>query len=179
MTDGGAATHHEGGDVRRDVAGQDIDEATAFYAALHNAHRVALTPVGRAFSYRVRAVGHASMTLRSSGLTANRWGRIEPDGQYLLTWAQGGSAAIDADTEQEQILTPGIAAMYPTGRAFTLDAPAGVTLHAVDFDASSLEALDAERRDADPDGCDSTRSRAQRPSMCCSGGSRRRRPSSC
>ncbi|WFR67994.1 hypothetical protein P9139_06465 [Curtobacterium flaccumfaciens] len=136
--------------MRRDVAGRDIDEATAFYADLHNAHRVALTPVGRAFSYRVRAVGDVSMTLRSSALTANRWGRIEPDGQYFLTWAQGGSAAIDAGTDQEQVLTPGVAAMYPTGRAFTLEAPAGVVLHAVDFDATFLEALDAERRRADP-----------------------------
>lgn len=179
MADGEAVTAHEDSVVRRDVAGQDIDEATAFYAALHNAHRVALTPVDRAFSYRVRAVGDGSMTLRSSALTANRWGRIEPDGQYLLTWAQGGSAAIDAGTEQEQILTPGVAAMYPTGRAFTLDAPAGVTR--TRSTSTPRSSKPSTRSGATPtlDGCGSTRSRGRRLSMCCSGGSRRRRPSSC
>ena len=116
-------TKADGPDVatRRDAVGSDLDEATSFYAALHNAHRVTLTPATRAFSYRLRTVGDADMTLRSSTLSADRWGLIEPEGRYLLTWAQQGTAVIDAGTDEEQLLHPGTAAMYPTGRAFTLE----------------------------------------------------------
>ncbi|MFJ7288452.1 helix-turn-helix domain-containing protein [Curtobacterium sp. NPDC098951] len=135
---------------QREASGDDLDEATSFYERLHNAHRVALTPAGDSFSYRVRSVWDAAMTLRSSTLSANRWGRIEPEGHYLLTWAQHGTAVIDAGTDQEQVLRPGTAVMYPTGRAFTLDAPAGAVLHAVDFAADFLEGLDAARRGEEP-----------------------------
>lgn len=148
MVSGGPSPSRDAA-VRRDAFGQDLDEATAFYERLHNAHHVDLTATGEPFSYRMRTVGDSSMMLRSSTLTADRWGRIEPEGHYLLTWAQHGVAAIDAGTDEEQLLRPGMAAMYPAGRAFTLQAPAGAVLHAVEFDAAFLEELDATRNNAE------------------------------
>ncbi|PCN48764.1 hypothetical protein Csp2054_04055 [Curtobacterium sp. 'Ferrero'] len=136
--------------ARREAAGDDLAQATSFYERMHNAHRVVLTPTDAAFSYRVRSVGDEHMTIRSSALSADRWGRIEPEGHFLLTWAQDGAAAIDAGTDEEQLLLPGTAAMYPTGRALTIEASAGTVLHAVDFRAAFLEDLDAERRAAAP-----------------------------
>jgi AraC-like DNA-binding protein len=136
--------------VRRDADGNHLDEAVAFYEHLHTAHAVTLTPTAAPFSYRVRSVGDDIMRLRSSTLTANRWGMIEPVGRYLLTWPQRGPATIDAGTDTEHVLTPGTAAMYPTGRPLTLTAPAFTVLHAADFDATYLELLDADRRGAVP-----------------------------
>ncbi|WP_083420937.1 helix-turn-helix domain-containing protein [Curtobacterium sp. MCBA15_009] len=150
MTSSDGSSAHPDPAVRREASGHDVDQATAFYEHLHNARRVSLTASGRPFAYRVRAVGDPSMTLRSSTLTADRWGRIEPEGRYLLTWAQHGTAAIDAGTDHEQVLRPGTAAMYPTGRALTLEAPADTVPHAVDFDATFLRDLDASRRNAEP-----------------------------
>ena len=133
--------------VRRDdVAGRDLDEAVGFYERVHDAHAVRLTPEDdRPFRYRLRAVGDDHLRLRSSALSARRWGRIEPLGRYLVTWAHEGDLAFDLGTDDELVVGPGTPAVYPTGRPFTIEAPPSVTLHTIDIDAGSLEALHARR----------------------------------
>lgn len=124
------------------VSGSSLDEAAALYGQLHHAHRVELTPRhDEPFAYRLRAVGDERMLLRSSTLSAQRWGRIEPQGRYLLTWAQRGSAVFDAATALEHVLLPGVPAMYPTGRPFSFEAAPGTVLHTVDLDADYLRRL--------------------------------------
>ncbi|PZF55526.1 hypothetical protein DEJ23_11445 [Curtobacterium sp. MCSS17_008] len=137
----------EPGDVHRRLAsGSDVDTATDFYAQLHNAHRVQLEPVrDRDFGFRMRSVGDERFSLRSSTVTGTRWGRIEPVGRYLVTWSQHGNAVFDAGTADEHVLFPGVPAAYPVGRPFTIEAAAGVVMHAVDVDAVYLEQLNAAR----------------------------------
>jgi len=134
-------------DVHRHVAsGSDLDAATDFYARLHNAHRVELEPVrDREFGFRMRSVADQRFSLRSSAVTGERWGRIEPVGRYLVTWSQHGNAVFDAGTADEHVLFPGVPAAYPVGRPFTVEAAAGVVMHAVDVDAVYLEQLNAAR----------------------------------
>lgn len=151
--------------VRRDdVAGRDLDEAVGFYERVHEAHRIRLTAdPDRPFGFRFRAVGDDRLRLRSSALAADRWGRIEPVGRYLVTWAHDGQVVFDADTDDELVVAAGVPAVYPTGRPFTFATPAGVTLHTIDLAARPLEELHAARtgdgvrplvfgRHADPDG---------------------------
>ncbi|WP_181433439.1 hypothetical protein [Curtobacterium sp. MCPF17_031] len=93
---------------RHDVAGRDIDEATHFYERVHDAHAVRLTQdEDRPFGYRLRAVGDERLRLRSSALSARRWGRIEPQGRYLVTWAHDGELAIDGGTDTELVVSAG------------------------------------------------------------------------
>ncbi|WIB25176.1 helix-turn-helix transcriptional regulator [Curtobacterium sp. MCSS17_015] len=138
--------------VRRDdVAGRDLDEAMGFYERVHNAHQVRLTQdESRPFGFRFRAVGDDRLRLRSSALSARRWGRIEPEGRYLVTWAHDGQVAFDAGTDDELVAEAGVPAVYPTGRPFTIEAPAGVTLHTIDVDARALEDLHAARTGTSP-----------------------------
>jgi len=132
--------------LRRLAAGSDVDTATDFYSQLHNAHRVELAPVhDRDFVFRMRSVGDQRFSVRSSTVTGERWGRIEPVGRYLVTWSQHGTAVFDAGTADEHVLFPGVPAAYPTGRPFTIEAAAGVVMHAVDVDAVYLEQLNAAR----------------------------------
>ena len=149
---------------RHDVAGRDLDEATHFYERVHDAHAVRLTQdEDRPFGYRLRAVGDERLRLRSSALTARRWGLIEPQGRYLVTWAHDGELSIDGGTDAELVVTAGTPAIYPTGRAFTIEATPGITLHTLDIDGPTLEALYLARtgehaeplrfdRDPDPEG---------------------------
>lgn len=131
---------------RRLASGSDLDAATDFYAQLHNAHRVELRSVpDREFGFRMRSVADQRLSLRSSAVTGERWGRIEPVGRYLVTWSQHGNAVLDAGTADEHVLFPGVPAAYPTGRPFTIEAAAGVVMHAVDVDAVYLEQLAAAR----------------------------------
>lgn len=133
---------------RDDVAGRDLDEAVGFYERVHEAHRIRLTAdPDRPFGFRFRAVGDDRLRLRSSALAADRWGRIEPVGRYLVTWAHDGQVVFDADTDDELVVAAGVPAVYPTGRPFTFATPAGVTLHTIDLAARPLEELHA-----DPDG---------------------------
>ncbi|MDM7892843.1 helix-turn-helix domain-containing protein [Curtobacterium caseinilyticum] len=138
---------HEPADVhRRLAAGSDLHSATDFYAQLHNAHRVELAPVrDRDFGFRMRSVADRRFSLRSSTVTGQRWGRIEPVGRYLVTWAQHGNAVMDAGTPDEHVLVPGVPATYPVGRPFTIEAAAGVVMHAVDVEAAYLEQLHVAR----------------------------------
>ncbi|PZE62276.1 AraC family transcriptional regulator [Curtobacterium sp. MCPF17_047] len=131
---------------RHDVAGRDIDEATHFYERVHDAHAVRLTQdEDRPFGYRLRAVGDERLRLRSSALSARRWGRIEPQGRYLVTWAHDGELAIDGGADTELVVSAGTPAVYPTGRPFTIEAPPSITLHTIDIDGPALEALHLAR----------------------------------
>lgn len=138
--------------VRRDdVAGRDVDEATRFYERVHDAHEVRLTQdESRPFGFRFRAVGDDRLRLRSSALSADRWGRIEPVGRILVAWAHDGQLAFDAGADQELVAHAGVPAVYPTGRPFTIEAPAGITLHTIDVDARALEDLHAARTGTAP-----------------------------
>ncbi|WP_146244298.1 helix-turn-helix transcriptional regulator [Curtobacterium sp. MCBD17_032] len=136
---------------RHDVAGRDVDEATGFYERVHDAHEVRLTRDGsRPFGFRFRAVGDDRLRLRSSALSADRWGRIEPVGRVLVAWAHDGQLAFDAGTDDELVVRAGVPAVYPTGRPFTIQAPAGVTLHTIDLDARALGDLHAARTGTAP-----------------------------
>lgn len=141
MNDSGRPAPTDSVAVRRDTAGQNVDDAAAFYAHLYDAHQITLTPTREAFSYRVRAVGDAVMTLRSSVVTGHRWGRIEPNGRYVLAWTQRGPLTIDAGIDTEQLIQPGSAVMFPTGRPFTVDVTAGTVLHTIDITAAFLERI--------------------------------------
>lgn len=131
---------------REQLVGHDLVEAVGRYEALHNALRVELTQArDREFGYRLRTVGEERFVLRSSALSARRWGRIEPIGRTLVTWSQGGPVVFDAGTADERVVPPGTPALYPDGRPFTLDTGADVVLHTVDVDRTLLEHLQAVR----------------------------------
>ncbi|WIB35157.1 hypothetical protein [Curtobacterium sp. MCJR17_043] len=133
------------------MAGRDVDEATRFYERVHDAHEVRLTQdESRPFGFRFRAVGDDRLRLRSSALSADRWGRIEPVGRILVAWAHDGQLAFDAGADQELVAHAGVPAVYPTGRPFTIEAPAGITLHTIDVDARALEDLHAARTGTAP-----------------------------
>ena len=82
--------------VRSEISGHDIDEARLMFEGAYNGHRFAVEP-GEDFAYRYTSVGDSDMTLRGSYFGGSVQGRIQTEGEYVVSWLTAGTGVTDID----------------------------------------------------------------------------------
>ncbi|WP_440696174.1 helix-turn-helix domain-containing protein [Clavibacter nebraskensis] len=127
---------------RGHMAGTDLDEAVARYAALYPGTDFHAVPGPGDFSYRYSFVGDANVTLRSSAFAAEHWGRMPALPDYVVVWWREGSGAVDSGSHE--VRSSGSRPfLLPSGRAFDFRFQAGVQ-NLVQIHAAFLEEAAAE-----------------------------------
>ncbi|QHC60271.1 helix-turn-helix transcriptional regulator [Rathayibacter sp. VKM Ac-2760] len=100
--------------VRSDIGGRDFEEARALLEGVYNGHRFSIEP-GADFSYRYTSVGDADVTLRGSQFAGSIEGRIQTEGEYVVSWLTAGEGVTDLDGEPMRHVY-GRPAIFLTGR---------------------------------------------------------------
>ncbi|KQQ09712.1 AraC family transcriptional regulator [Rathayibacter sp. Leaf296] len=124
--------------VRSDISGHDIDEARQMFEGAYNGHRFAVEP-GEDFAYRYTSVGDSDMTLRGSYFGGSVQGRIQTEGEYVVSWLTAGTGVTDIDGDPVA-LQLGQPAMFVNGR------PTAFEFHdyrqnLIHFDGAYLEGI--------------------------------------
>ncbi|TDX81395.1 AraC family transcriptional regulator [Rathayibacter sp. PhB151] len=100
--------------IRSDIGGRDFEQARALLESVYNGHRFSVEP-GEDFSYRYTSVGDSDVTLRGSQFAGSIEGRIQTDGEYVVSWLTAGEGVTDLDqAPMRQIY--GRPAIFVTGR---------------------------------------------------------------
>ncbi|MFJ4297902.1 helix-turn-helix transcriptional regulator [Curtobacterium sp. NPDC089689] len=117
----------------------DPGEASALLRDVHNGRHLHFAD-HTAFRLRYRAMSDGRVSLRTSSSSSRFSGVLQPERQYVLSWAVDGGTVIDADGPAPVTMHASVPVAFPTGREFTIDAVAG-THHFVHFGADFLEAV--------------------------------------
>lgn len=100
--------------IRSDIGGRDFEEARALLEDVYNGHRFTVEP-GADFSYRYTSVGDDEVTLRGSQFAGSITGRIQTDGEYVVSWLTAGDGVTDLDGSPLRHVY-GRPAIFVTGR---------------------------------------------------------------
>lgn len=130
-----------GGVVRSDIGGRDIEQARALLERSYNGHRFVVEPSAD-FSYRYTAVGDGDVTLRGSQFAGSVQGSIQTQGEYVVSWLTAGEGVTDLDGDTVE-LGFGQPAVFVNGR------PSRFEFHdyrqnLIHFDGSYLERIAEE-----------------------------------
>lgn len=133
-----------------DRRGTSIDEAVAFYEAVHQSQDIHIgRPGDDGFSWRYRLTGDHDVAIGTSSVGADRWGTVGQSSSYVLAWTTGPGFVLDAGGRDPVPMLPGVPVMYPSGRDFRF-AGHPTTQHLIRFDAAFLESVAAARRGSVP-----------------------------
>jgi AraC-like DNA-binding protein len=133
---------------RGHMAGTDLDEAVARYAALYPGGAFHAAPPAGDFSYRYSYVGDAHVSLRSSAFLAEHWGRLPALPDHVVVWWREGSGVVDCGPH-EMRSSGSRPMLLPFGRAFDFRFQAGVQ-NLVQIDAAFLDGIVAEAHGGRP-----------------------------
>lgn len=117
----------------------DPHEALALMREVHNGRALHFADHAD-FRLRYRTMSDGRVSLRTASTTSRLIGFLQPERQYVLTWAVDGGTVIDGDRDDPVTMHPAVPVAFPTGREFAIDAVAG-THHSVHFSADFLEAV--------------------------------------
>jgi AraC-like DNA-binding protein len=130
---------------RGSMSGTDVDEAVERYAALFPGTEFHIERGRRDFSYRYSLFGDQDVTMRSSSIAAEHWGRLPALPDHVVVWWREGSGVIDPGPN-EQRSSGSRPVMLPSGRSFGFRFQAGV-MNLVHVDAGFLADAASELRE--------------------------------
>ncbi|QWL31141.1 AraC family transcriptional regulator [Rathayibacter toxicus] len=129
-------------EVRRsEIGGQDIDEARDFFEGTYNGHRFVVEPSAD-FSYRYTTIGDEDVTLRRSQFAGSVSGRIQTEGEYVVSWLSAGEGVADLDGNPVRV-GHGQPKMFINGRPNLFELH-GYRQNLIHFNGSYLESIAAE-----------------------------------
>lgn len=137
-------------DVRQVVesSGNDLDAARALFESAYDASGFLPERSDRAFGYRFRSVGDASLTLDAKRFDARMVGEVDATSHYFVSWVSDGGGVMDTGRD-EVALVPGRPVVFPSARPFGFDL-ADVRQNVVQFDRRLLERVAAEMYGTEP-----------------------------